>query len=72
MFMNCLSEGLMMTIDNDNNNEDDDDNTINASEDAQVTAKREQLSEIDLQDHSDENLHRILRSAFGFDSFRQG
>lgn len=69
--MNCLSEGLMMTIDNDNDNNNED-NTINPSEDAEVTAKREPLSEIDLQDHSDENLHRILRSAFGFDSFRQG
>lgn len=65
--MNCLSEGLMMTIDDNNNNNID---SINANDDTESTIKREPLSAIDLNDHTDENLHRILRSVFGFDSFR--
>jgi len=66
--MNCLSEGLIMTIDGNNNAD-----TTNITDDAaESTVKREPLSEIDLQDHSDENLHRILKSVFGFDSFRSG
>ncbi|EAR82287.2 ATP-dependent DNA helicase, RecQ family protein (macronuclear) [Tetrahymena thermophila SB210] len=55
MYVNCLSQGLLITLSEiENQDQDTQFNTLN------------------LQDHSDENLVKVLQVVYGFNNFRSG
>ncbi|KAL4462505.1 hypothetical protein ABPG72_009106 [Tetrahymena utriculariae] len=57
MYVNCLSEGLLVTI-----------------QESEVESKDQdsQFGTLDFQDHSDENLVKVLQVVYGFKNFRSG
>ncbi|KAL4427597.1 hypothetical protein ABPG74_012988 [Tetrahymena malaccensis] len=57
MYVNCLSEGLLVTIQESEIENQDQDSQFNT---------------LDFQDHSDENLVKVLQVVYGFNNFRSG
>lgn len=59
MYMNCLSDALMVTLEENNKLSNDDSTTS-------------EFSLLDFTDQSDENLRKVLRVVYGFEDFRSG
>lgn len=59
MYMNCLSDALMVTLEGDGSS-------------TQPPPLEETIQPIDREDLSEENMKRVLKRVYGFDSFRSG